>query len=36
MYTHARDLEFEKAARLRDEIEALRRDGIGLPEQAAS
>ena len=36
MYTHARDLEFEKAAKLRDEIEALRRDGIGLPEQATS
>ncbi len=36
MYAHARDLEFEKAAKLRDEIEALRRDGIGLPEQAAS
>ena len=36
MYAHARDLEFEKAASLRDEIEALRRDGVGLPERAAS
>ena len=35
MYAHARDLEFEKAAKLRDAIEALRRDGIGLPERAA-
>ena len=36
MYAHARDLEFEKAAKLRDDIEALRRDGIGLPERATS
>ncbi len=36
MYAHARDLEFEKAASLRDEIEALRRDGVGLPKRAAS
>ncbi len=35
MYAHARDLEFERAAKLRDEIEELRRDGIGLPEQVA-
>ena len=35
MYLHARDLEFEKAAKLRDDIEALRRDGIGLPEGVA-
>ena len=35
MYAHARDLEFEKAAKLRDAIEALRRDGMGLPERAA-
>lgn len=35
MYAHARDLEFEKAARLRDDIEALRRDGVGLPERTA-
>jgi len=32
MYQHARDLEFEEAARLRDEIEELRRAGFGLPQ----
>jgi excinuclease ABC subunit B len=35
MYRHARELEFEAAARLRDEIEALRRDGLGLPSEKA-
>ncbi len=30
MYRHARDLEFEQAARLRDEIQALRKVGLGL------
>ncbi len=35
MYEHARNLEFEEAARLRDEIRALREVGLGLPEQAA-
>jgi excinuclease ABC subunit B len=33
MYTHARDLEFEEAARLRDEISALRKEGLLLPER---
>ncbi len=35
MYQHARDLEFEEAARVRDEIEELRRVGFGLPEALA-
>jgi excinuclease ABC subunit B len=35
MYKHARDLEFEEAARLRDEIEDMRRVGLGLPEEKA-
>jgi excinuclease ABC subunit B len=30
MYQHAQDLEFEEAARLRDEISALRRQDLGL------
>jgi excinuclease ABC subunit B len=30
MYRHARELEFEQAARIRDEIEDLRREGLGL------
>ena len=30
MYQHARDLEFEEAARLRDEINRLKMDGLGL------
>jgi excinuclease ABC subunit B len=33
MYEHARDLEFEEAAQLRDEISMLRRDGLVAPEQ---
>jgi excinuclease ABC subunit B len=32
MYTHARNLEFEAAARLRDQVQELRRIGFGLPE----
>jgi excinuclease ABC subunit B len=36
MYRHARDLEFEDAARLRDEVDELRRAGFGLPETQAS
>ena len=32
MYRHARDLEFEEAAKLRDEIQRIRRLGLGLPE----
>ncbi|HET8551046.1 MAG TPA: excinuclease ABC subunit UvrB [Gammaproteobacteria bacterium] len=35
MYNHARNLEFEQAAKLRDQIEAMRREGFGLPEKAA-
>jgi len=35
MYRHARELEFEKAAELRDEIERLRHDGLGLPSDMA-
>jgi len=32
MYRHARDLEFEDAARIRDEVDEMRRAGFGLPE----
>ncbi len=35
MYKHARDLEFEEAARLRDEIERLRAEGLELPSRHA-
>ena len=35
MYQHARDLEFEQAARLRDEINELREQGMGFPKRAA-
>jgi len=35
MYQHARDLEFEQAAQIRDEIDGLRRDGLGLPNVRA-
>ena len=35
MHQHARDLEFEEAARLRDEIEALRRLGPRAAGQPA-
>ena len=35
MLQHARDLEFEEAARLRDEIQRLRKSGLGLPERLA-
>jgi excinuclease ABC subunit B len=35
MFKHARNLEFEEAARLRDQIESLRRAGLGLPEVKA-
>jgi excinuclease ABC subunit B len=34
MYQHARDLEFEQAARLRDEINDLRQQGMGFPRRA--
>src|SRR5690606_15149503 len=36
MYRHARELEFEEAARLRDEIAELKQQGFDLPEKAAS
>ena len=32
MYKHARDLEFEEAAKIRDEINEARRQGFGLSE----
>ena len=35
MYQHARDLEFEQAARLRDEVNELRQRSIGLSPRAA-
>lgn len=35
MYKHARDLEFEAAARLRDEIRKVQKYGLGMPEQEA-
>jgi excinuclease ABC subunit B len=35
MYKHARNLEFEEAARLRDEIERLRDQAFGVPETRA-
>jgi excinuclease ABC subunit B len=36
MYRHARDLEFEEAATVRDDIDQLRRYGLGLPDSRAS
>jgi excinuclease ABC subunit B len=33
MYQHARDLEFEQAAHLRDEINELREQGLGFPKR---
>ncbi|MCE7901442.1 MAG: excinuclease ABC subunit UvrB [Gammaproteobacteria bacterium PRO9] len=36
MYTAARNLEFEEAAKLRDELEVLRRIEVGLPAEAQS
>lgn len=35
MLRHARDLEFEDAARLRDEIQRMRREGLGLADREA-
>jgi excinuclease ABC subunit B len=32
---HARDLEFEEAARLRDEIQKMREVGLGLSDKLA-
>ncbi len=34
MYQHARDLEFEQAAKLRDEIQELRQEAFELPQRA--
>jgi excinuclease ABC subunit B len=36
MYRHARELEFEAAAKLRDEINELKQRGFELPEKAVS
>jgi excinuclease ABC subunit B len=36
MLRHARELEFERAAELRDEISRLRQAGFGLPDHASS
>jgi len=35
MLRHARDLEFEEAARLRDDIRRIRQEGLGLPDLKA-
>jgi excinuclease ABC subunit B len=35
MYRHARELEFERAAELRDEIDRLRHEGLGIPADRA-
>jgi excinuclease ABC subunit B len=35
MLKHARDLEFEEAARLRDEVRRIREEGLGFAEQKA-
>ena len=32
MYTHARDLEFEEAARIRDQIHHIQTGNLGLPD----
>jgi excinuclease ABC subunit B len=34
MYEHARNLEFEQAAKLRDEISDLKQQSVGLPPRA--
>jgi excinuclease ABC subunit B len=34
MYRHARDLEFEEAAKLRDEIQRIREMGLGMPRES--
>jgi excinuclease ABC subunit B len=36
MYRHARDLEFEEAAKIRDDIDAMRRVGLGFTDIKAS
>ncbi len=35
MYKHARDLEFEEAANIRDEIKRIQISGLGIPEKRA-
>ncbi|MFT7457883.1 MAG: excinuclease ABC subunit B [Planctomycetota bacterium] len=35
MYRHARDLEFEEAAKIRDEIKRIQISGLGIPEKQA-
>jgi excinuclease ABC subunit B len=35
MLRHARELEFEEAAKIRDQIAEIRRVGLGLPETKA-
>ena len=35
MFQHARELEFEEAARVRDQIGRLRAEELGLPERIA-
>jgi len=35
MYKHARDLEFEEAAKIRDEINEMRRVGLGFSDTKA-
>ena len=35
MYKHARDLEFEEAAKIRDEINRIQVSGLGIPEKRA-
>lgn len=35
MYRHARDLEFEEAAKIRDEIKRIQQLGLGLPDEQA-
>ena len=35
MYRHARDLEFEQAAKLRDDIQRIRQFGLGMPDVKA-
>jgi excinuclease ABC subunit B len=35
MYQHARDLEFEEAAKVRDEIDAIRKVGLGFTNTKA-
>ena len=36
MYKHARDLEFEEAARLRDQIKRMQATGLGISQQSVS